>query len=49
MRNVRALIAMLALGMAACSTLEMNTDYDPGTDFSRYRTFSFMEGAKPKK
>ncbi len=48
MRDVRALIAGLALGMAACSTLELNTDYNPGTDFSKFRTFSFMEGEKPK-
>ncbi len=47
MRIERALVAALALGMAACSTLELNTDYNPGTDFSGYRTFSFREGAKP--
>lgn len=48
MRIAPALMAALALGMAACSTLELNTDYNPGTDFAKYRTFSFMEGAKPK-
>jgi len=47
MRFLRALTAALALGVAACSTLELNTDYNPGTDFSGYRTFSFKEGAKP--
>lgn len=47
MRMVRALAAALALGMAACSTLELNTDYNPGADFSGYKTFSFKEGAKP--
>ena len=47
MRIVGALVAALALGITACSTLELNTDYNPGTDFSGYRTFSFREGAKP--
>ena len=47
MRIVGALVAALALGITACSTLELNTDYNPGTDFAKYRTFSFMEGEKP--
>ncbi len=48
MRIVRALTAVVALGLAACSTLELNTDYNPGTDFTAYRTFSFREGEKPR-
>lgn len=48
MRNLCALVAVVALGMTACSTLELNTDYVPGTDFTKYRTFSFMEGEKPR-
>ena len=48
MRIAPALVAALALGMAACSTLELNTDYDPATDFGRYRTFRYGEGAKPR-
>ncbi len=48
MRTARVMTAVLALGMAACSTLELNTDYNPGTDFSGFRTFSFMEGSKPR-
>jgi hypothetical protein len=48
MRIAPALVAALALGMAACSTLELNTDYNPATDFSKYRTFRFGEGAKPR-
>jgi hypothetical protein len=48
MKIVRALAATLALGLAACSTLELNTDYTPGTDFSKYKTFEFRPAAEPK-
>lgn len=48
MKIVRALVAALALGLAACSTLELNTDYTPGTDFGKYRTFEFRKAAEPK-
>ncbi len=43
-------LATLALAVAAfgCSTLEISTDYAPGTDFSKYKTFSIKEGAQPK-
>lgn len=43
-------IATLALALAAfgCSTLEVNTDYAPGTDFSSYKTFTLKQGAPPK-
>lgn len=48
MKIARALGAALALGLAACSTMELNTDYTPGTDFSKYRTFEFRKAAEPK-
>lgn len=35
----------LALLVVGCSSLETGADYEPGTDFSRYRTFSFQEGS----
>jgi hypothetical protein len=43
-------LATLALVVAAfgCSTLEISTDYAPGTDFSKYKTFSFKQGAPAK-
>ena len=34
--------ALLAL-CAACTTVELSTDYDPETDFSRLRTWSFAD------
>lgn len=43
------LAGFLALGAlvaaAACSTLQISVDYDPATDFSRYRTFTLKHGA----
>ena len=43
-------LAALALVAAAfgCSTLQISTDYAPGTDFSAYKTFTVKEGAPPK-
>ena len=35
-------LALLAVG---CSSLETGADYEPGTDFSKFRTFSFLEGS----
>lgn len=45
-----ARIAALALvaGAAACSTLQVNTDYDPATNFSGYKTFTMKHGAAGK-
>ena len=42
-------LATLAFVAAAfgCSTLEINTDYAPGTDFSKYKTFTLKEGKPP--
>jgi hypothetical protein len=48
MRIALALAAALALGTAGCSTLELSSDYNPGTDFAKYRTFSFREGQTPR-
>ncbi|KAA0254489.1 DUF4136 domain-containing protein [Acidobacteria bacterium ACD] len=48
MRIPGVLAAALLVGAAACSTLELSTDYSPGTDFTRYRTFSFKGGATPR-
>jgi len=45
-----ARLATLAFVAASfgCSTLEINTDYAPGTDFSKYKTFTIKQGAPPK-
>ncbi len=37
------LVAVLALGLAACSSLKTSTDYKPGTNFSKYKTFAFKD------
>ncbi len=41
--------ALAALAFAtACSTLQVNTDYDPGTDFGQYKTFTLKHGSTAK-
>ena len=41
-------LVVLALASAGCSSLQLTTDYNPRTDFSKYRTFTIREGAKSK-
>lgn len=36
-------LAVLALVTSACSTVDVGTDYDPTTDFLRYRTFAIKK------
>ena len=48
MKLARIALVALAATMVACSTLEINTDYDPGTDFSKYKTFTLKHGEKAK-
>ena len=44
MRSFLLWLGGLALLLAGCSTLRTGVDYEHGTDFSRYRTFTFQEG-----
>jgi hypothetical protein len=37
-------ICILAITALGCSTLQVNTDYAPGTDFSRSKTFTLKKG-----
>jgi hypothetical protein len=32
----------LAVGLVACSTVQVSTDYDPAANFSQYKTFTIM-------
>lgn len=46
--RIPALAALAALALAtACSTLRVSVDYDPATDFSRYKTFTLKHGVAP--
>lgn len=40
----RALAALLLTALCACSTLRVNSDYDPDFDFSGFRTWSWLTG-----
>ena len=44
MRGLFVPLGALAILFAGCSTLQTGADYDHGTDFSRYRTYTFQEG-----
>jgi hypothetical protein len=48
MKISRLATLALAVTAVACSTLEVTTDYAPGTDFSKYRSFTLKPGAAPK-
>ena len=37
--------AALTLALCACGGIQVNTDYNPQTDFSRYGTFEWAEGS----
>jgi hypothetical protein len=45
MKITRLALLTLAAAAVACSTLKVDTDYAPGTDFSKYRTFTLKHGA----
>ncbi len=47
-RIALAALAAVAAVATACSTLEVSTDFDPATDFGRYRTFVVREGGRSK-
>jgi hypothetical protein len=50
MRNERYRLLALAvvMGVIACSTVEISSDYDPKADFSKYSTFKFLESKEIK-
>lgn len=43
-----AVALALCLGVAGCATIQVNTDFDPGTDFARYRSYDFLPSPKHK-
>ena len=47
-RVFRAGIAALALLVAACAGKQVTQDYDPGTDFSGYRTYAWQPQPEEK-
>jgi hypothetical protein len=49
MKPSRWLIAaLIALLLPGCSAVKVSQDYDPATDFSKYRTFAWYPGPQPK-
>ena len=35
---------VMVLGLAACSSVSISSDYDPSTDFSRYKDYTWYSG-----
>ena len=48
MKRILAAVFAAALLGAACSTLQISTDYDKGVDFSQYKTFSYHDTGELK-
>jgi hypothetical protein len=46
MKLTRALTALAALSMVACSGLSVTQDFSPGTDFSRLQSWDFMPASE---
>lgn len=48
---MRRIFAVLALVAAGCGgpPLTIDTDYDTDTDFSKYKSFTWMQGSKPSE
>ncbi len=44
---MRNLIGVLLLAAGGCSSFTVDTDYEPGTDFRKYTTWSWFAGPKP--
>ena len=44
-RISKLLPVLLLIAASACSTLKTAADYDPSTDFSRYKTWGWHEGS----
>jgi len=39
------LIVMVALGLGACSSIQVSSDYDKNADFAKYKTYAFTQEA----
>ena len=48
MKRILATVFAAALLGAACSTLQVSTDYDKAVDFSQYKTFSYRDSGEIK-
>ncbi|HKB72186.1 MAG TPA: DUF4136 domain-containing protein [Thermoanaerobaculia bacterium] len=44
---VPAILGALVLGLAGCASVTTSADYDRSTDFSKYRTYAWIENAEP--
>jgi hypothetical protein len=47
--SLAGLLLGLSLLLASCSTLKVNNDYDPSVDFTKLKTYAWMEKANPNE
>jgi len=48
MKSITKLFGVLLLiSMIGCSSITVNTDYDPTIDFSKYKTYKWFDGKAP--
>jgi hypothetical protein len=49
--NIRLLLitGILVFGLAACSTMQVETDYDPGYDYSKLKTYNWVPNPSIKQ
>ncbi len=47
MKYLKAVLVVALLSLWGCSTLSTTTDFDPDTDFSKYKTYSWYTGEMP--
>ncbi len=43
MASMRVSIVVLAAALAGCSSLKVNTEYDPGAPYASYRTYAWLQ------
>ena len=48
-RTARGMAVVAWSAIAGCSSLSYNQDFDPAVDFSKYKTYTWMEVAEPEK
>ncbi len=47
MKYLKAILLMGLISLVGCSSLSTTTDFDPDTDFSSYKTYSWYAGDMP--
>ena len=49
LRHSHRLAFVAGIAIAGCSSIAYNHDFDPAVDFTKYKTYTWMEVAEPEK